>query len=129
MTAGSDDLFVSLVIDAVYTYAHALQNYLNDICGSPVVWNRETSSCNGQNGTFDRSNLLQYVANVNFTSLTGNRVFFNEEGSVKSFTFRVTNYQANTEQSEISYSLENIGMWSELNALDIYKSGHISTIF
>ena len=119
VTAGSDDFFVPLVIDAVYTHAHALQNYLNDICGSPVVWNRETSSCNGQNGTFDRSNLLQYVANVNFTSLTGNRVVFNENGSVKSFTFRVTNYQAKTEQNEVSYSLENIGMWSELNALDV----------
>ncbi len=119
VTSGSNDFFVPLVIDAVYTHAHALQNYLNDICGSPVVWNRETTSCNGQNGTFDRSNLLQYVANVNFTSLTGNHVFFNQEGSVKSFRYRVTNYQAKTEQN-ISYSLENIGMWnSEFQAFDV----------
>ena len=120
LATGSDDFVIPLIIDAVYTHAHALQNYLNDLCDSPIVWNRQTNTCNGQNSTFDRANLLQYVANANFTSLSGKRVFFNNEGSVQSFRYQVTNYQTRPETNGNSYSLETIGMWnSEFQQLEL----------
>lgn len=82
LTASSTDFFVPLIIDAVYTHAHALQNYLEEICESPVMWNSDTNSCNGQNQTFERSNLLRHLNASNFTSVTGNRVSFNAQGRV-----------------------------------------------
>ena len=38
----SQNKFVPFVIGAVYAFAHALQNFLNDNCDSPLRWNRIT---------------------------------------------------------------------------------------
>lgn len=110
---------IPLVIDAVYTYAHALENYLNENCGSPLIWNRTEQSCNGQkydlNGS---SSLLQYIAQVNFTSPTGNNIMFNEQGSVKAL-YQIINYQAAIRHNSngfktTNYNFQSIGLWDGL---------------
>ena len=39
--------FVPFVIDAVYVFAHAIQNFLDDNCDSPLRWNHTTQQCDG----------------------------------------------------------------------------------
>ena len=106
---------IPLVIDAVYTYAHALENYLNDNCESPLVWNRNEQMCNGQQYVLNGSGLLQYIPQVNFTSPTGNNIMFNKQGSVKAL-YQIINYQAairhNSGGSKTTeYNFQNIGIW------------------
>ncbi len=106
---------VPLVIDAVYTYAHAAQNYLSENCALPLVWNRTSQTCVGEKQPLNLSNLLRYIANVNFTSPTGNKIVFNAEGSVTG-TYNIINYQEISNQNcnddnAKTYRLRTIGLW------------------
>ena len=38
---------VPFVIDAVYVFAHAIQNFLDDNCDSPLRWKHTTQQCDG----------------------------------------------------------------------------------
>ena len=102
---------IPLVIDAVYAFAHALHEYLTDSCESPFVWNKETQMCNGQTTSLNGSILLQYIANVNFTSPTGNTITFNNEGSVQAL-YEIVNFQSNVSNG----MLQRIGMWNSAAA-------------
>ena len=42
-------------IDAVYSVAHAINNFLNDNCNQPLVWYHENQTCLGQNHSLNDS--------------------------------------------------------------------------
>lgn len=119
---------IPTVIDATYAFAHALHNYLTDNCDSPLVWNKESQTCKGQKNELKGQRFLNYVANVNFTSLTGNTVTFNQEGSVDT-CYEIANFQMNeTSINKTTYTLKTIGKWeSALNSanLNIHKGVEI----
>ena len=105
---------IPLVIDAVYVLAYVLHEYLTDSCESPLVWNKDTQMCNGQTTPLNGSILLQYIANVNFTSPTGNTITFNREGSVQAL-YEIVNFQPNVSDG-MPYSLQRIGTWNSAAA-------------
>ena len=106
------DSYDGTAIDAVYSVAHAINNFLNDNCNQPLVWYPENQTCLGQNQALNGSNLLEYIKNVNFTSPTGNEVYFNEHGSVKP-KYNIYNYQVVSSCQNCSKSFEiiNVGYW------------------
>ena len=105
---------IPLVIDAVYTYAYALERYLNDSCESPLIWNRTTNGCNGQRNPINGSGLLQYIAEVDFISPTGNNIVFNNRGSVRAL-YEIVNFQAQIDSHSTNYNLSSIGVWNSSN--------------
>ena len=104
-------LTVPLVIDAVYTFAHALQGYLTDNCHHPLLWYRTNGTCRGQIREFNGSVLLEYIANVNFESPTGNSVSFDKYGNPSKVVDDIVNYQAVDVNGVREYSFEVIGSW------------------
>ena len=84
-----EDVSGTLVIDAIYTFATALDRLLKDNCDLPVVWNRTTQTCQGQNTTITRAQILEYVQNSNFTSPTGAHVMFDQQWKQRSVVQRV----------------------------------------
>ena len=75
--------FAALTIDAVYTFANALDRFLLENCDQPTVWNHTDNRCNGQKRQLNGSALREYIADVQFYSpLTGNTVQFDSEGNV-----------------------------------------------
>ena len=115
----SQSPFVSLTIDAVYTFAHALDRFLKENCDQPTVWSRRDGSCSGQKRELNGSALHEYIASVRFHSpLTGNTVQFNSHGHVEG-QFDIWNYQC-----ENSCSFTKVGTWnsagySALNFTDV----------
>ena len=85
-------VLVPLVIDAVYSVAHAIHNSIMDNCPQPVVWHPNNHSCQGQSNTISGEMLANYLYNVNFTSPTSNAIQFDESGNVEG-KFNVLNYQ------------------------------------
>lgn len=104
------DTYSATVIDAVYTYAYALDKYINDNCAKPLVWNKNTKTCLGQKTPFSGSGLLQYISDVNFSSLTGNKISFDSKGSINC-PYNIINYQVNVHQNQTKYNFKNIGVW------------------
>ena len=106
------DSFDATAIDAVYSVAHAINNFLNDNCNQPLVWYQGNQTCLGQNRKLNGSNLLEYIKSVNFTSPTGNEVNFDEYGSVKP-KYNIYNYQVLSSCQNCSKSFEiiNVGYW------------------
>ena len=107
--------FVPLVVDAVYAFAHALHNFLVDHCNetdsAPFLWFKENGSCLGQSRELNGASLLSYLNDVNFTSITGNSITFDESGSVDGF-YEILNYQANFSASGgVSYKFVSVGTW------------------
>ena len=76
-TQGSD---VPHVIDAVYAFAHAVQNFLNDNCDSPLRWNHTAQQCDGMKHPLTGANLLGYLLNVTFNGTQNHTVSFDENG-------------------------------------------------
>ena len=77
------DSFDATAIDAVYSVAHAMNDFFNDNCNKPLVWYPENQTCLGQNRELNGLNFLEYIKNVSFFSPTGKKVYFDEHGSVK----------------------------------------------
>ena len=111
--------FASLTIDAVYTFAHALDRFLKENCNQPIVWSRRDSRCSGQKRQLNGSALREYIADVHFHSpLTGNTVQFNSDGHVEG-QFDIWNYQCRN-----SCGFTKVGTWnsaggSALNLTDV----------
>ena len=118
--------FIPLVIDAVYTYAHALQNYLTDNCGSPVEWFPFNRTCRNQNREFNGAVLLEYISRTDFSSPSGNRVLFDDEGNVEGM-YEILNYQVQVDgNNKKQYKFVSVGTWdssitndSNLEALNL----------
>ena len=106
------DSYVAPAIDAVYSVAHAINNFLNDNCNQPLVWYPENQTCLGQNRKLNGSNLLEYIKKVNFTSPTGNEVSFDEHGDVNP-KYNIYNYQvvSSCQNCSKSFEIVNVGYW------------------
>lgn len=113
--------FIPLVVDAVYTYAYALQNFLDDHCAQPLQWFPENRTCFNQTRELNGSSLLEYIYKANFKSVTGNKVLFDSEGNVEG-QYEIVNYQAApSRDGRMEYSFERVGVWdsSVLNDSDL----------
>ncbi len=100
---------VPLVIDAVYAYAHALENFLRDNCQSPIQWDRTNQLCAGQSRQLTGKSLLQYIHRLDFVNnITGNRIIFDNQGNVEG-RYEILNYQANGAGGD--YSFFRAGIW------------------
>lgn len=84
--------FTPFVIDAVYSFAHALNAFINDNCDKPIMWNNTENRCKGQRNALNGTALRDYLRQVNFTSVTENLVFFDETGSIEG-RYSILNYQ------------------------------------
>ena len=113
--------YIQLVIDAVYSIAHALNNFLNDNCDKPISWDSSTQTCTGQSEELTGSKLRSYLQNVNFTSPSGNRVHFDKFGNVDG-QYTLLNYQKNGSK----YEFVTTGEWiSTHNQLNLYDNGSL----
>ena len=99
---------VPFVIDAVYTFAHALQNFLDDNCGGPLSWNRITRQCEGTNITVTGENLLEYLYNVNFNGIQNHNVSFDENGDPLG-AYEIISLQSNESGQ---YEYVSVGLWN-----------------
>ena len=112
---------VSRTIEAVYTFAHALQGYLTDNCDSPVVWYRANYSCKGQRRALNGPTMLEYITNTSFYSnLTGRTVEFNQtEGSIMNGSYDIFNFQSIEGQN--AFKLEKVAIWRANKRLELTK--------
>ena len=118
-----------LVIDAVYAFAHALQNFLNDNCQLPIQWVRTNQSCVGQTRELNGSALLEYIAKLDIVNnITGNRIMFDSQGNVEG-RYVILNYQASEPVGKKEYAFVRAGTWdgsvtndSSLQALTLNDS-------
>ena len=75
----TQDSFDPLVIDAVYSFAHAINNFLFENCELPITWFTYNQTCKGSEKIVDGETLHHYLI---FTSPTGSEVNLNENGAV-----------------------------------------------
>ena len=99
---------VPFVIDAVYAFAHALQNFLNDNCDSPIRWNRDTQQCDGMKQALTGANLLDYLYNVTFNGIRNHDVRFDKNGD-PSGAYEISNLQINESGQ---YEYVSVGFWN-----------------
>ena len=94
---------VPLVVDAVYSIAHALNNFFKENCDQPLVWYKINQTCVGRTNETKLNGkvLLKYLSKVSFTSPTGNKVSFNKFGNVES-NYIFYNYQSKLSCSNCS---------------------------
>ena len=86
------NVYVPSVIDAVYSVAHGLQEFLSDNCDGPrIMWNTSTHSCIGQKADINGSVLFDYIRRVNFQSPTGKIIQYLNDGSVAESTYEIKN--------------------------------------
>ena len=104
--------FVPLVIDAVYSAAHAIHNCIMDNCPKPVVWHSNNRSCQGHNSTISGEMLLDHLYDVNFTSPTGKVIRFDSSGNVEG-KINIVNYQVMQPCSNCNktYELVEVCYW------------------
>ena len=128
VTGYEQDSFVPLVVEAVYTFAHALQDFLIDNCNStdtaPFLWFKSNSTCLGQSRELNGTSLLEYLSRVNFTSISNHSIMFDESGSVQGF-YEILNYQATfSEDGDITgYQFVSVGTWVSGNASESLSLG------
>ena len=118
---------VPLVIDAVYAFAHALQNFLNNNCDSPLRWNRYTQQCDGMKNELTGANLLGYLYNVTFNGIRNHDVSFDKNGD-PSGAYEISNLQINEGGQ---YEYVSVGFWNsayEKNALILNNTNGIVKI-
>ena len=106
-SSADPDYAIPRVIDAVYTFAHALDKFLNDNCAQPLKWIRQNRTCVGLRQQLTGSVLLDYIKNTSFTGITGMTVSFDSEGGVEPL-YDIVNYQQVNKEAK----LKCIGVWS-----------------
>ena len=89
------------VIDAVYAFTHALQNFLDFGCDSPIRWNRTAQLCDGMKYPLTGKNFLGYLLNVTFYGTQNHTMSFDENGD-PSGVYEISNLQIN-ENGEYEY--------------------------
>ena len=109
----AQNLATPFVVDAVYSIAYGLDQFLKENCDWPVKWNRITRSCKGQQREYSGSILLEYIKNVTFASPTGANMFFDEFGDGD------TDYKVfNLHKHESEFDYELIGEWTSINGFN-----------
>ena len=104
---------VPLIIDAVYVFAHAVQNFLDDNCDSPLRWDRATQQCDGMVNELNGENLLGYIFNVTFTGIQNRNVSFDGNGDPRSGVYEIVHLQIN--ENGVGEYVQ-VGFWDSLNA-------------
>ena len=102
---------VPLIIDAVYVFAHAIQNFLDDNCDSPLSWDPAMQKCDGMMNDFNGENLLDYLFNVTFNGIQNRNVTFDENGDPPG-VYEIIHLQIN-ENGTDEYVL--VGRWDSLD--------------
>ena len=118
---------VPYVIDAVYAFAHAIQNFLDDNCDSPLRWNRIAQWCDGMKHELNGENLLGYLHNVTFNAIQNYTVTFDENGD-PSGAYEIFSLQE-TDNRSLEYV--SVGVWDsvyEKNALALNNTDGIEKI-
>ena len=109
---------IPLVVDAVYTFAYALQNFLTENCEQPVQWFSNNRTCLNQTRVLNGSTLLEYIEKVDFISPTGNRVVFDKQGNVEG-RYEILNYQVTTNKDggtmQTEFVFKRVGVWDSMN--------------
>ena len=119
----SPGTYSPFVIPAVYSFAHGLQDFLNDHCDSPIEWNRTTQSCKGQNLALNTSVLFDYISALNSTlPSTNTTVGFDSLGNPLVAQYVVVNFQRVSNEEN---ALIEIGMWDSVNMLVLNSSQEI----
>ena len=109
--------FIPLVVDAVYTYALALQNFLDDNCEQPLQWFPNNRTCYNQTMDLTGAVLLDYIRQVQFFSPTGNKILFDDEGNVEG-RYEILNYQASDTNGNREYTFQRVAIWDSSVAND-----------
>ena len=104
---------VPLIIDAVYVFAHAIQNFLNNNCDKPLRWDRATQQCDGMINELNGENLLDYIFNVTFNGIQNRSVSFDENGDPRSGVYEIVHLQV--DENGIGEYV-SAGIWDSLNA-------------
>ena len=115
---------VPLIIDAVYVFAHALQNFLDYNCDKPFFWDRRTQRCGGMKNDLNGKNLLGYIFNVTFNGIQRRNVSFDEDGDPLSGVYEIVHLQVN-ENGRGEYV--SVGTWDSLDSngsLRLNSSNH-----
>ena len=100
---------VPFVIDAVYAYAHALQNFLDNNCDQPLRWDRVTRQCDGMKYKLTGKNFLGYLHNVTFNGIHDHIVSFDKNGDPAG-AFEISSLQTN--KSAGQYDFISVGFWN-----------------
>ena len=108
-SSAEHDYAIPRVIDAVYTFAHALDRFLKDNCAQPLQWIHENRTCIGLKQQLTGSILLSYIQNTSFTGVTGMTVSFDSKGEVEP-SYDIFNYG----QVNNKVQLNKIGIWSSI---------------
>ena len=111
--------FIPLVIDAVYTFAKALDNFISENCDTNFTWYRNNRTCSEQTRELNGSAIIEYIGRLNkLNPLTGNSLLFDELGNVES-TYEVLNYQARrVGEGQLEYYFQQVGTWDSSIAND-----------
>ena len=103
------DIYTSYVIDAVYAFAHAIHQMIEDYCSTGIICDEITGQYTGE--AIDGALLQQYLFNVSFNSTfsgTGEKLF-DVNGDVPG-SYSIVNVQ----NLNASYSLETVGTWDHI---------------
>ena len=108
----AQDSFVPPTIDAVYAFANALHNFLQENCNFTSGWIWANQSCPGQKKELNGSTLLHYLGKVDFVNpLTRNRVAFDRLGNAAG-RYEIQNYQVQLSSGVPEYAYQQVGTWS-----------------
>ena len=119
---------VPLVIEAVYVFAHAIQNFLDNNCDNPFRWNHAIQQCDGMKYNLTARNLLGYIFNVTFNGIQNRNVSFDENGD-PSGVYEIIHLQTGRNGQIIDIS---VGFWNSFykeNALILTNTDGIEKIF
>ena len=106
------DNFVPPMIDAVYAFANALHNFLEENCNFASGWTWVYRRCPGQKRELNSSTLLQYLRRVNFVNpVTNNSVTFDSLGNAAG-RYEILNYQVQISNGVTGYGYQQVGTWS-----------------
>ena len=118
---------IPLIIDAVYVFAHAIQNFLDNNCDSPIRWNHTAQQCDGMKLNLNGENLLGYLYNVTFNGIQNRNVNFNEDGDPPG-VYEIIRLQINDSGY---YKYVSLGLWNSAyaeNALVLNNTDGIEKI-
>lgn len=103
---------IAYVVDAVYAYAHAIQNMINDFCS-----NCTETLCSGilhkrfSKDVLNGALLREYLFNVSFTSLSSRNVYFDAVGDMQGEYEIINMYQSGT--------LRKVGTWDPKHSIQV----------
>ncbi|XP_072018081.1 metabotropic glutamate receptor 2-like [Amphiura filiformis] len=95
----------TLVMDAVYAFAYALDSMCRAKCGDSV---NDCAACFGVSAEFDRDELVDQLLNTSFESLANGRVSFTKNGDA-SGRYSIRNFQ----KFEDGYKFVDVGEWND----------------